>query len=60
MKKASLMFAIFALSLLANLSFSGEPRSQVQGHLISSLNATVTGLRFFETGYGGTPYNKRV
>ena len=60
MKKASLMFAIFALSLLADLSFSGEPRSQAQGHFISSLNATVTGLRFYESGHGKVPYKQRA
>lgn len=59
MKKSSLMFAIFALSLLTDLSFSGEPRSQVQGHFISSLNATVTELRFYEGGYDAVPYKQR-
>ncbi len=59
MKKTSLMSAIFALFLLADLSFSGEPRSHVQGHFISSLNATVTGLRFYEGGDGKVPYKQR-
>jgi len=59
MKKVSLMSAIFALSLLANLSFSGEPRSHAQGHFISSLNATVTALRFYEGGDNNVPYKQR-
>ena len=59
MNKTSLMFTIFALFLLTDLSFSGEPRSQAQGHFISSLNAKVTGLRFYEGGYGKVPYKQR-